>query len=130
MVSEERYLWLFQYRLHMTNRIWWAYFLNREEVEAFRDRLRQQWPCMEECELMEHKRGLIVVKEYFHYQASCQIKADAMRADKPHKRQRWLFPLAPFACDLSTSFVKGLGKFTPCEQCNLSLPVTSRLLIS
>jgi hypothetical protein len=119
MASEEKYLWLFAYRLHGEKRLWWAYFKDEAAAEVCVERLMWLFPCVERLGLEERAQGLQFSPYYYHYQLSHQKSADALNKKEARARDRQLFPLAPLASDHLSAFVVNRDNVTPCSRCEL-----------
>jgi hypothetical protein len=109
MSSDERYLWLFYYRWHGANRIWWAYFTDWSEVHSCVVELQKAFPSLELQSLEARKNGLIVSDRYYSSTCASQERADAVFKETAREREKLFFPLAPYACGYLASFVSGLG---------------------
>ena len=133
MASEEKYLWVFTYRFHEENRIWWAYFRDKQEAEACIERLMGLFPCAKMLSLGEQVQGLRLEPYYYHYHYSNQQYADALDKKVARERDKRTFPLAPLASDYLSSFVVDVNNIKPCSKCEWPslelvqpLPVLSR----
>jgi len=115
--DEERMLWFLNFRLHGEDRIWWAYFRDFFELFAVNFQICRAFPCLEHQGLESRPHGLRVCSAFYAPTSSRQQRADALQPEAASVRDRQLFPLAPFACDHLTSFIKGLGDAGPCAQC-------------
>ncbi len=118
MASEERYLWSLTYQLHGVNRIWWAYFRDRQEAEAEIGELTRRFPCLQVGTLQEEPGGMLFAhRYYYHHVCSSQRKTDLLLAQKARLRNNLFVAPAPIACDYQTSFVRGVGKDGCCALC-------------
>jgi len=109
--SEERTLWLFHTSLHGEDRLWWAYFQDGLEIHVCLTEIVRAFPCLELKSLQPCWHGLRICSHFYPATGNSQQQQEICKQDQE------LFPLAPFACDYLTSFVKGLGDANPCKQC-------------
>jgi hypothetical protein len=128
MVNEERFLWVFCYRVHGKKRGWWSYFKDQQEAEEWKERIMQALPCVQIEELKPYPQGLQVDYAYYYSRCSNQAAAEMLRGGTRYDRPRWWFPLAPFATDYQASFVATMGKVGLCEYCAALLPTHKKVL--
>lgn len=117
MADEEKYLWMFTFRFHGENRMWWAYFRDEQEAGALMEQLVSMLPCMELLSKEGYPHGLLVFHSYFHHSCESQERADALLRGAVSARNECFFPLAPVQCDYLVSFASSLQGIRCCSQC-------------
>jgi hypothetical protein len=117
MASEEQYLWVFTFELHDEKRLWWAYFQNEQEAEAWMEEVMCRFPCLQAGAMEEQPEGLWFMYLFCHHACSNQKLADRMHPKQARKRDEAYCPLAPLSADHLTSFALGLDGAQLCECC-------------
>ena len=120
MFDEERYLWLWHFQYHGQGHIWWAYFIDEQEVEAFVRTVKSLLPCLSITLLEERKEGLAMVNDFLYYRLSSQLTENE-RCRREKLRLSFRVQPAPIKRDYLSSFLCSLDRITPCPWCAQSL---------
>jgi hypothetical protein len=123
MGSEERYLWLCEFRLHGEERIWWAYFKDQQEVEEFFQLIVEILPCIVFGRLEALVGGFCVGLRHFYYRLSDYLRAEEERKRYKLKLHAKFGQPAPLARTLLVSFLRDLPQERCCAECAPMLSV-------
>ena len=129
LLSEERYLWVCEYRLHQRNCLWWAYFKDGCEFKDFFAQVASLLPCFILKQANEHKQGMRIGDEYYHYCFSRQARTiEEIKRTRPQQRFLYGIP-APLGDDWWTSLIKSHWNFILCPQCATNEILIEKLLL-
>lgn len=128
MGSEERYLWLCEFHLHGEARMWWGYFRDEEEVEAFFRTIIEMLPCIVFDRLEELESGMRAGDIYFPCCLSDYVRAEDERRCRTGKPRTVFGQPAPLRRGLLASFLRDLPPQLFCGECARMIPALRAIL--